>query len=270
MRSVELFSGAGGLALGTSMAGFHHEVLVEWNSDACNTLRLNGDHKLARKWRVHEGDIAKFDFSSVRPDVDLLAGGPPCQPFSIGGKHKGMDDSRNLFPEYFRAVRTLRPRALLIENVRGLTRKAFSAFFEYVKLSLTYPEICRKSGDDWTEHHRRLERHHTSGGTHGGELTYNVVTRVINAADYGAPQERWRVLFIGFRNDVSAEWNFPEPIRSEQALLRDQWITGEYWERHKVPKSKRPTPPNRIPSSVGQMVIPGVAALPWLSSSVKL
>jgi len=256
MRSVELFSGAGGLALGTARAGFHHEVLIEWNAHACSTLRRNASHRLANQWRVHEGDIAKFDFTSINPNVDLLAGGPPCQPFSIGGKHRGMDDERNMFSQYFRAVRTLRPRALVIENVRGLTRKAFSAFFEYVRLSLNFPEIIQTVDEDWVAHHQRLQKHYTSGRNHAGELTYNVITRVINAADYGVPQQRWRVFFIGFRNDVPACWSFPDPTHSETALLHSKWVTGEYWEKHQIAKKHRPGRPTVLP-------LFDVEAKPW-------
>ncbi len=264
MRSVELFTGAGGLALGASLAGFKHEILVEWNRYACDTLRHNSSHKLAKKWRVHEGDIAKFDFGSIKADVDLLAGGPPCQPFSIGGKHKGMDDKRNLFPEYFRAVRTLTPKALIIENVRGLTRKAFSSFFEYIKLSLTYPELDHRQGEDWTSHHQRLQQHHTSGSNHTSELTYNILARVVNAADYGAPQVRWRVVFVGFRSDVAPEWSFPEPTHTSEALILDKWHTGDYWERHGISKRRRPERPSKISDRLlGALVSNGVEGSPW-------
>ena len=263
MRSVELFTGAGGLALGASLAGFKHDVLVEWNKDACETLRQNRTHKLAKKWTVQEGDIAKFDFRTISPDVDLLAGGPPCQPFSIGGKHKGMDDKRNLFPEYFRAVRVLTPKALIIENVRGLTRKAFSSFFEYIKLSLTYPELAQRHGEDWSSHHRRLQQHHTSGSSHGSELTYNVLARVLNAADYGTPQVRWRVVFVGFRSDVAAEWSFPEPTHSAGALILDKWHTGDYWDRHGIAKKHRPKRPDVSDRLLESLIANGVAEEPW-------
>lgn len=89
MRSAELFSGAGGLALGTAKAGFRHEVLVEWNHDACETLRKNKTHQLAGDWRVHEGDIAKFDFATIQPDLDLLAGGPPANRSALVASTRG-------------------------------------------------------------------------------------------------------------------------------------------------------------------------------------
>jgi DNA (cytosine-5)-methyltransferase 1 len=238
MRSVELFSGAGGLALATSLAGFKHEVLVEWNKHACSTLRTNRKHRLAKGWNVYEGDIGSYDFSAIKPDIDLLAGGPPCQPFSIGGKHKGMDDSRNLFPQYFRAVRALKPKALIVENVRGLTRKAFSDFFNYIQLSLTYPEIEALPNEDWEEHYKRIKKHDSSGSSHKGELTYRVLTKVLNAADFGAPQQRFRVFFVGFRSDIKGEWSFPSSTHSHRLLYRQQWETGEYWDRHSIERPR--------------------------------
>jgi len=250
---VELFSGAGGLALGTARAGFHHDILIEWNRNACKTLRANAGHPLARGWRVYEGDIAQFGFEELEPDIDLLAGGPPCQPFSIGGKHRGMNDHRNLFPQYFRALRILRPRALLVENVRGLTRKAFSDFFEYIKLSLTYPEIIQRQDEEWMHHDKRLQQHHTSGSSHSGELTYNIIPRLINAADYGAPQLRWRVILVGFRNDFAARWSFPDPTHSREALLHDMWMTGAYWERHRIATSQRPERPALSHATLNQL-----------------
>src|SRR4051812_26843246 len=104
MRSIELFAGAGGLALGITHAGFTHEAVVEWNKNACGTIRENNLRGVIR-WPLHEADVTKFDFSGYSPGVDLLAGGPPCQPFSIGGKHGGFNDHRNMFPQAVRAVR---------------------------------------------------------------------------------------------------------------------------------------------------------------------
>lgn len=261
-RSVELFSWAGGLALGVSKTGFHHEVLVEWNRSACETLRKNSGCSLANDWAVYEGDIAKFDFSFIENNVDLLAGGPPCQPFSIGGKHRWMDDQRNLFPQYFRAVRSLRPKAFIVENVRGLTRKAFGTFFEYIKLSLSYPEVEVSEYEDWIDHHKRLQQHHTSGNK-GEGLQYNVITRLVNVADYGVPQMRWRVFFVGFRSDIPANWNFPEPTHSEEALLHDKWITGDYWKRHNVPRHKISACPFTESQIQKRLDSSDLSCLPW-------
>lgn len=121
MRSVELFTGAGGLALAIEKAGFHHDTVVERDKDCCATLRENQARgfDLLDGWRLFPGDVRHFDYSGIAPGVDLLAGGPPCQPFSIGGKHKAHKDRRDMFPEVVRAVRELRPRAILVENVKG-------------------------------------------------------------------------------------------------------------------------------------------------------
>jgi DNA (cytosine-5)-methyltransferase 1 len=234
MKSIEIFTGAGGLALGTHVAGFHHRALIEWNKDACDTLRRNAAEDALpgiRKWNVIQGDIRTVQFR-VFGEVDLVAGGAPCQPFSLGGKHRGMDDPRNMIPEYVRCVREFQPRAFILENVKGLLRESFSSYFSYVILQLNYPTHMRKADEDWTEHLRRLEDVHTRGRYQG--LRYNVVFQLLNAADYGVPQQRERVFVVGFRSDLNVEWHFPEPTHSYDALMRDQWVTGDYWKRHGV------------------------------------
>ncbi len=247
MRSIELFAGAGGLALGVAKAGFSHEAVLEYDSDACNALILNQKRKVFPKTR-HEltpVDVHKFDYAVIEETVDVITGGPPCQPFSIGGKHKGHRDERNLFPEAVRAVRELQPRAFIFENVRGLVRESFAKYFEYIVLQLTYPELERKSDEAWEQHLARLERHHT-GGRYRAPF-YRVVYRVLQAADYGVPQRRERVFIIGFRSDISSDgWSFPEPTHTRDRLLYDQWQTGEYWDRHKVAKRLRPDRPPQV------------------------
>jgi DNA (cytosine-5)-methyltransferase 1 len=134
-------------------------------------------------------------------------------------------------------VRELRPKAFIFENVKGLMRETFASYFEYVNLQLTYPGLTRKKSETWREHRARLERHHTS---RRARSEYNVVFRLLNAANYGVPQRRERVFLVGFRSDLGVEWNFPEETYSEDELLRSKWITGEYWERHGVAKKQRP------------------------------
>src|SRR5579863_4697411 len=165
MRSVELFTGAGGLALGIEKAGFHHDTVVEKDKHCCQTIRENqrNSYPLLDGWRLYQGDVRKFNYSEIDGEVDLLAGGPPCQPFSIGGKHKGPLDKRDMFPQMARAVRELRPRAFMVENVRGLLRESFAKYFEYVTLQLKYPELVSKPDEAWTVHLSRLERHETKG-----------------------------------------------------------------------------------------------------------
>ena len=204
MRSVELFTGAGGLALAIENAGFHHDTVVERDKDCCDTIRENQarGYKSLEGWRLFPGDVRHFDYGGIAGGVDLLAGGPPCQPFSIGGKHKAHKDRRDMFPEVVRAVRELHPRAILVENVKGLTRKTFANYFSYIVLQLSHPEIVRGDDEDWTEHRGRLERYHTKGSWSG--LEYNVVPRLLNAANFGVPQRRERVFFdVVFRGRIS-------------------------------------------------------------------
>lgn len=267
MRSVELFAGAGGLAIGISDAGFGHEAVVEWDRWACDTIRENQGRGVEPvvDWPLHEMDVRHFDYSDIPGNVDLLAGGPPCQPFSIGGKHGGYNDERDMFPEMVRAMRELRPRAVLIENVKGLTRQSFAKYFEYVVLQLSNPEVTREEHEDWTDHLSRLERHHTHGQRDG--LCYRVVFRLLNAADYGVPQKRERVFIVGFRQDLEAGWSFPQATHSLDALLHDQWVTGNYWERHEVPTSQRPHVPMRLKTRVERLKSALVAPMeePWLT-----
>src|SRR5579863_4145482 len=253
MRSVELFTGAGGLALGIEKAGFHHDTVVERNKYCCYTIRQNQARgfKPLEGWRLFSGDVRGFDYSEIRGAVDLLAGGPPCQPFSIGGKHQGQLDSRDMFPEVVRAMRELKPRAVLVENVRGLLRESFAKYFEYVTLQMRYPEGVSKPDEDWTAHLSRLERHYTKGREKG--LHYNIVFRPLNAANYGVPQKRERVIIVGFRADLGVEWSFPESTHSYDALLIDQWVTGSYWERHRVAKKYRPPTPPRLKDRIERL-----------------
>mgnify|MGYP002623422615 FL=1 len=265
LRSIELFAGAGGLALGLHASGFQNVALAEWNRDACDTLRRNvkaGSVPGINTWRVIEGDVRDITYGEI-PAVDVVAGGPPCQPFSIGGKHKGASDSRDMFPEAVRCVREMRPRAFVFENVNGLTRESFRNYFNYILLRLTYPEIVIRDEESWNSHLDRLEDHHTSGRRDG--LTYHVVSRVLNSADYGVPQVRKRVFIVGFRADVATDWHFPEATHSQEALLFDQWVDGTYWDRHGV---KRPDgPPKRLAKRVARLEKSGDApdSLPWLT-----
>ncbi|MBK8423014.1 MAG: DNA cytosine methyltransferase [Elusimicrobia bacterium] len=265
MTAVELFAGAGGLGMGTAKAGFRHVAVVEWNKDACDTIRVNKARGVGpvSDWPVFQADVRQFDYSMVRGELDLLAGGPPCQPFSLAGKHRGHQDERNMFPETVRAVRQIKPRALMLENVKGLTRQSFNRYFEYIRLQHTYPEIIRKTSEGWTDHLSRLEKHHTAG--RGDGLFYRVVTRLLNAADYGVPQRRERVFFVGFRSDLGLEWAFPKPTHSQDALLWDQWVSGDYWERHEILPRERPPMPERHKTRVDTLKTNGVkpAEKPW-------
>jgi DNA (cytosine-5)-methyltransferase 1 len=263
MTALELFAGAGGLALGTMSAGFHHEAVVEWDRNACDTIRENNRRGIIA-WPLHQADVRQFDFTPYQ-GLDLIAGGPPCQPFSIGGKHRGCADHRNMFPEAVRAVREIQPKAVLIENVKGLLRASFAKYFEYVVLQITYPELPPRNEECWADHLSRLERHHTRGNQKG--LCYRVVFSRLNAADFGVPQRRERVFIVAFRGDIAAKWAFPEPTHSQDALFLSKWGTGEYWERHKVAKRSRPNPPANCRTKLAQLreKLFGLEMQPWLT-----
>jgi len=265
VKSVELFTGAGGLAIGAAKAGFHHLALVERDQHSCHTIRENQQRgvTVVKDWCIHQMDVVDFDFSTLAGDIDLLAGGPPCQPFSIGGRHGAHLDERDMFPRFFQAVRELHPKAFLIENVRGLLRQNFINYFEYITLQLAHPQLQPKTDESWVEHLARLERHHNSGVSN--DLGYRVTFRLLNAADYGVPQKRSRIFIVGFRNDLNVNWSFPEPTHTEEALVWHKWITAEYWEKHGICSRDRPEIPPRLKSRLqrfGANLLSTMAA-PW-------
>jgi DNA (cytosine-5)-methyltransferase 1 len=229
MRSIELFSGCGGLALGTARAGFDHELMVEWNVDAFATLSLNKANAVehARDWPFIREDVRKVDWTPFAGAMDLVAGGPPCQPFSICGKHRGQDDARDMWPEAIRAVRELRPRAFLFENVRGLTRPAFASYLAWIKAALMDPASPRREDEGHEEHLARLLRRRTAP-------EYRVLVFKINAADFGAAQKRNRVVVAGLHVDLGVDLAPLAPTHSRERLVWDKWVTGEYWRRHGV------------------------------------
>jgi DNA (cytosine-5)-methyltransferase 1 len=244
MRSLELFSGAGGLARGLERAGFEHASFVELNKHACETLHENFDRN-----KVFFGDIRKFNFDSVGA-VDIVAGGPPCQPFSLGGKHKANQDDRDMFPYAIKAIERLSPRAFLFENVKGLLRESFSDYFDYIILRLTYPSYTDDGFSNWQEH---LESLRKIGKNQSDGLKYKVQYRLVNAADYGVPQTRERVIIVGTRSDLASNWSFPAPTHSADRLLWDLHLSGEYWDRLRVEKSKRPIADSALREKVARL-----------------
>jgi DNA (cytosine-5)-methyltransferase 1 len=243
MKSIELFAGAGGLALATANAGFHHKAVLEWNPNACATLRRNKAAGLRqlRGANIVEGDVSHVSFEKYAGQIDLVSGGPPCQPFSIGGKHAGVDDQRNMFPHAIRAVREIAPKAFIFENVKGLLRDSFTNYYQYIIHQLSNPVMVRRGDEEWTDHLARLEKAATRGRTQS--LSYNVVYQLLDAANFGVPQRRHRVLIVGIRSDLELEFSFPQQTHEEDGLLYDQWVSGEYWERHKIAKKNRPPIP---------------------------
>ena len=174
ITAVELCAGAGGQALGLEQAGFHHAALVEIDPNCCDTLKFNREG-----WNVIQQDLRKFDGKPYK-GVDLLAGGLPCPPFSVAGKQLGDADERNLFPEGIRLVREIRPRAVMIENVRGIMDAVFEDYRQYIS-----GEIA--------------------------SLGYRTDWRLLNASDYGVPQLRPRVVFIALRKDIKGGFPWPAP-----------------------------------------------------------
>ncbi|MCL1910215.1 MAG: DNA cytosine methyltransferase, partial [Kiritimatiellaeota bacterium] len=207
-KSIELFSGCGGLAKGLENAGFAHCAFVEKNKWACRSLRLNFAPEL-----VHETDVRTFDFGGFG-QVDLIAGGPPCQPFSLGGLARAFNDERDMFPQVARAVCEVKPKAFVFENVKGLLRQSFRQYFEHIILRLSFPDEIRRAGESWEEHKARLELIDTR--RYAG-LKYRVEYKLLNAADFGVPQIRERVFIIGLRSDVAGEWAWPLPTTRDDA-----------------------------------------------------
>jgi site-specific DNA-cytosine methylase len=243
LTSVELFGGAGGLTWAMERAGFAHLLVNELDRRACETLRVNS------RWPLVPGDIRTVDFTELSHPVDVVAGGVPCQPWSLGGAHRGYDDPRNLWPELFRCVRETRPRAVLAENVRGLMRPSFRPYYDYILRELALPFERRVDGEDWRDHDRRLRKALAADRADATER-YDVFCLPANAADYGVPQVRHRVFVIAFRRDQHlTDWHPPTPTHSESALTTAQ-LTGTYWTRHALP---HPPGMARIPPGVARI-----------------
>jgi len=261
--SLELFTGAGGLALGLSRAGFSHVAVIERDPAACETIRHNQKAQVrpVADWHLRQEDVSSIDFKTYK-GIDLLAGGPPCQPFAISGKRRAHGDERNMLPEMIRAVRELQPPVVFIENVTGLLRGQLERYFEYLLLQLRFPTVERKRGERWPSHLVRLR--HLSHRTPPAGVTYDVHDRVLQAADFGVPQRRERVFIVAFRSDLQVGWNFPPATHALDSLLWDQWVSGEYWKRHSVPPRLRPKMPMSFAKRVESLKKksqPG--SLPW-------
>ncbi len=273
LSSIELFAGAGGLAMGVSLAGFRSHSVVEWDQWACDTVRQNQElgNPIVKDWPVVEGDVRTwiqgFDCQALEGKLDLVAGGPPCQPFSMGGKHKAFRDERDMFPVTVDVIRRLKPRAFIVENVKGLTRSSFHNYYQYILTQLQFPEVSRKPDESWGDHAQRLQQVKTAKRNGPSGLRYNLVATLVNAANYGVPQKRERVFIVGFRSDVGAGWSFPRETHSLDAMLHDQWITGEYWERHNVSVRRRPAMPEAQATLIARLRGLGLQPTrqPWMT-----
>lgn len=208
---VELFAGAGGLAIGLEKSGFKSLMLNEYDRHACDTLRVNRP-----KWNVVEGDISHVDFKPYKDKVDVLSGGFPCQAFSYAGKKLGFEDTRGtLFFEYARAVKEINPKIIVAENVRGLLEHE-----EGKTLSVIMNVI--------------------------DELGYELITpRVLKAVFYQVPQKRERLFLIAIRKDLSAKVNFKWPSPYHRIMtVRDALKAGELYSTD-VPESAGQKYPQR-------------------------
>ena len=203
MQSIEFCAGAGGQALGLEQAGFHHSALIEIEPDFCKTLRLNRP-----QWDVRAEDMNLFDGRAFK-GMDLLAGGLPCPPFSIAGKQLGENDERNLFPAAIRLVDEIKPKAVMIENVKGF----LSPVFEEYRLQLK----------------KQFEK-----------LGYRIDWRLLNASDFGVPQLRPRVVIVALRKELVDAFDWPDVRPHNPAtvgetlkdlLAANGWRGTELWSR---------------------------------------
>jgi DNA (cytosine-5)-methyltransferase 1 len=239
---VELFAGAGGMTLGLSAAGLAPDVLFELNHRCCATLRTNAKGRSPLiGGTIHEEDVEHVDWRRLSGRVRLLSGGPPCQPFSLAGKHQADRDGRNQFPATMRAIRSLMPAAILLENVPGLLRPTFRPYLDYIGRQLASPSLAPRKGELWNDHDARLQQHQHSR-RYAAE--YHVRCWILNSADFGVPQVRLRVAFVATRAEFDAPLE-PMPSHSRQALIAEQ-EDGDYWRRRRLRYKQRDEWPRRV------------------------
>lgn len=204
LTCVEICAGAGGQALGLALAGFTHVALVEYEVDYCKTLKLNRP-----EWNVICTDVREFDGKPYQ-GVDLLAGGVPCPPFSIAGKQLGQDDERDLFPEAIRLIKEIKPRAVMLENVRGFLDAGFEEYRNSILQSIE-------------------------------KLGYNTQIKLLNASDFGVPQLRPRVIIVGIRKDEDGSFSYPKgapgcaPTVGEtlyDLMAENKWVGAKKWAKN--------------------------------------
>lgn len=201
MRSIEICAGAGGQALGLEQAGFEHIALVEIDKHACATLRANRP-----QWNVIEGDVKSFSAKKYK-GIDLFASGVPCPPFSIAGKQLGNDDDRDLFPEALRLIKECGPKAVMLENVRGLFAPKFECYRQAIIGKLESMEyVC-----DW---------------------------QIVNASHYGVPQQRPRTILIALKREYAKHFVWPIGVAAPpptvgqllyQEMASNGWLGALEW-----------------------------------------
>jgi DNA (cytosine-5)-methyltransferase 1 len=239
---IELFAGAGGSALGLSAAGIPPDHLFENDRYCCETLRHNAAGASPTiTGEIHKEDIERVDWTLFTQPVRLLSGGPPCQPFSLGGKHLAERDGRNLFPATLRAIRELRPAVVLLENVPGLMRYSFRPYLDYLARQLGCPALEPGLTEQWSEHDKRIQLFQASRDYTPAYLTQRWL---LNAADYGVAQARLRVFFVAIRSDLCAV-SAPTTSHSRAALVLEQ-SDGTYWRARNLPPKCRESWPRRV------------------------
>jgi DNA (cytosine-5)-methyltransferase 1 len=236
VRHIELFAGAGGLALGCKMAGFSEPWIYQDNDKySCETLRENNVPFGMGGPIIVEKDVRESKFDDLQVDIDLLSGGVPCQPWSVGGLAKGIEDDRNLWPEFTRVLGECLPRAFIIENVQGILRPQFKPYLGYLMNALKSPTV-RRWGDEPWESHRNAVRY--AGGK--GSLHYDVHILGLDALNYEVPQHRKRLFLVGFRKDLNIDWHFP---------YRQWWHDGS-GDAHTVREAIEGLPDPRTPEAL--------------------
>jgi DNA (cytosine-5)-methyltransferase 1 len=208
-------------------------ALIERDKSAAETLRQNSRKVLGiDPALVKEEDATTINFIPFVGKVDLLTAGPPCQPFSTGGKSKGYDDPRNMFPILLDAITSIMPQGIFVENVKGLLREKFTDSLKYILKRIEFPLARMKKGETWRDHYARLLKLKESDFPE--QERYIVGYQLVDTADFGIPQRRERVFISAFRRDLGIYPVRIEPTHSKQSLLSSQWITREYWERNGV------------------------------------
>src|SRR5690606_5468883 len=263
LTAVELFCGAGGMALGVARAGFRTIAAIDFDDLACETLRMNKRRGVApvTDWNVIEQKVSSIDFAVYEGRIDLVSGGPPCQPFSQAGRNTGRKDRRDGFPDMIAAVRQIRPKAFALENVPGILRAGNLDYFNYILLQLQYPTVVRRHRETWKAHRARLERIYTSG--ENVDVHYKVIHQRLQATDFGIPQRRERVFIVGIRYDLGVSYSFPLPTHSREALLWTQFRKEDYWERHQIPTQARKKLKEQILSHVTKLPEIEPTLAPW-------
>lgn len=261
LNSAEMFSGCGGLALGMSRAGFQHVLMAEFDRDAVATAKYNASRAVehVHGWPVEQIDVRDIEWEALKGQLTVVSGGPPCQPFGIGGKKLGPADSRDMWPEAIRAIREAQPEGFLFENVRNIAGPRFRSYLDWIVEYLARPDSKPLADESFHHHFDRLKQ--------SDEVPdYRVIWQLVNAADYGAPQIRHRVLIFGVRSTSDKLPKPMSPTHSRDRLLWDQYVTGSYWERHGLARRIEPTnkaDQNRVSKLRASKVMPD--ELPWIT-----